>query len=135
MNWSKRWNKCWAEGSISLMLSANCLPEISSIRRLNFNINYSLTENLRFLSSSGLVTLNEISNELSLSVTTISTYRFRIMDKMKLHTNADIIRYVIEHELVWFRLNFAIQPVLIKNPFLDLLLSPLTSKINLQFIT
>lgn len=44
--------------------------------------------------------ISEISNELSLSVNTISTYRLRIMDKMKLHTNADIIRYVIENELV-----------------------------------
>lgn len=44
--------------------------------------------------------ISEISNELSLSVNTISTYRLRIMEKMKLQTNADIIRYVIEHELV-----------------------------------
>ncbi|MDP1784942.1 MAG: response regulator transcription factor [Sulfuricurvum sp.] len=44
--------------------------------------------------------VSEISNELSLSVNTISTYRLRIMEKMKLQTNADIIRYVIEHELV-----------------------------------
>ncbi len=41
-----------------------------------------------------------ISNELSLSVNTISTYRLRILEKMKLQNNADIIRYVIEHELV-----------------------------------
>lgn len=44
--------------------------------------------------------VSEISEELSLSVNTISTYRLRIMEKMHLHTNADLIRYVIENKLL-----------------------------------
>lgn len=44
--------------------------------------------------------VSNIGDELSLSVNTISTYRLRIMDKMKLNTNADIIRYVIENNLI-----------------------------------
>ena len=44
--------------------------------------------------------VSEIGDELSLGVTTISTYRSRILDKMKLQTNADIIRYVIENNLL-----------------------------------
>jgi two-component system invasion response regulator UvrY len=43
--------------------------------------------------------VSEIGDELSLGVTTISTYRARILDKMKLQTNADLIRYVIENDL------------------------------------
>jgi two-component system, NarL family, invasion response regulator UvrY len=44
--------------------------------------------------------VKEISYELSLSVKTISTYRTRIMEKMKLQTNADIIRYAVREKLV-----------------------------------
>jgi DNA-binding NarL/FixJ family response regulator len=45
-------------------------------------------------------TVKEIAFELSLSVKTISTYRTRIMQKMKLKTNADIIRYAVHEKLV-----------------------------------
>ena len=45
-------------------------------------------------------TVKEIGFELSLSVKTISTYRTRIMEKMKLKTNADIIRYAVREKLV-----------------------------------
>ena len=44
--------------------------------------------------------VKEIAFELSLSVKTISTYRTRIMDKMKLKTNAEIIRYAVHEKLV-----------------------------------
>jgi len=43
--------------------------------------------------------ISEIADELSLSVKTVSTYRTRILDKMGLSTNADLIRYVIENDL------------------------------------
>jgi two-component system invasion response regulator UvrY len=44
--------------------------------------------------------VKEIAFELSLSVKTISTYRTRIMEKTKLRTNADIIRYAVHEKLV-----------------------------------
>lgn len=44
--------------------------------------------------------VKEIAFELSLSVKTVSTYRTRIMEKMKLKTNADIIRYAMHAKLV-----------------------------------
>lgn len=44
--------------------------------------------------------VKEIAYELSLSVKTISTYRTRIMEKTKLKTNADIIRYAVHQKLV-----------------------------------
>jgi DNA-binding NarL/FixJ family response regulator len=45
-------------------------------------------------------TVSEIAEELSLSKQAVSTYRRRILDKMAMKTNADIIRYVMENGLV-----------------------------------
>jgi DNA-binding NarL/FixJ family response regulator len=45
-------------------------------------------------------TVSDIADELSLSVKTISTYRSRILEKMKMKNNAEITRYVIEHRLL-----------------------------------
>ena len=45
------------------------------------------------------ISIKQISESLSLSSKTISTYRARLMKKMKMKTNADIIRYVIENRL------------------------------------
>jgi len=44
--------------------------------------------------------LTEIGNELSLSVKTISTHRTRILDKMKMTKNAELIHYAIDHQLL-----------------------------------
>jgi DNA-binding NarL/FixJ family response regulator len=45
-------------------------------------------------------TVSEIAEEVSLSVNTISTYRSRILDKLKLNNNAEITRYAIDNNLV-----------------------------------
>ena len=45
-------------------------------------------------------TVKEIAEELSLSVKTISTYRYRILIKMKVNNNAELIRYAITNRLV-----------------------------------
>lgn len=45
-------------------------------------------------------TVTDIANELSLSVKTISTYRTRILEKLDLRNNAEIIRYALKHGLV-----------------------------------
>jgi DNA-binding NarL/FixJ family response regulator len=44
-------------------------------------------------------TVGKIAGDLSLSPKTISTYRARILEKMKLHSNAELMRYVMEHQL------------------------------------
>lgn len=44
--------------------------------------------------------VSEIAETLSLSVTTISTYRARIMTKMNLKTNSDLTKYAIETKLI-----------------------------------
>jgi len=45
-------------------------------------------------------TVSEIARELSLSVKTISTYRSRILDKMKMKNNAELTRYAINNSLI-----------------------------------
>jgi DNA-binding NarL/FixJ family response regulator len=45
-------------------------------------------------------TVSEIARELSLSVKTISTYRSRILEKMGLKNNAELMRYAMQHRLV-----------------------------------
>lgn len=42
-------------------------------------------------------TVSEIASELNLSVSTVSTYRLRILEKLHLHNNAEILRYVFEN--------------------------------------
>jgi two-component system, NarL family, invasion response regulator UvrY len=45
-------------------------------------------------------TLTQIAKILSLSIKTISTYRSRILDKMRMETNAEITRYALKHGIV-----------------------------------
>jgi two-component system invasion response regulator UvrY len=44
--------------------------------------------------------LKDIADELDLSIKTISTYRTRILDKMKMKNNAEMIRYALQNKLV-----------------------------------
>ncbi|MDZ4855464.1 MAG: response regulator transcription factor [Nitrospirota bacterium] len=55
-------------------------------------------EVLRLLSEGK--SLTEIAGMLSLSDKTISTYRARMLQKLKLKTNAALIRYALDHQLV-----------------------------------
>jgi two-component system invasion response regulator UvrY len=45
-------------------------------------------------------TISEIAKEISLSVKTVSTYRRRILTKMKLKNNAELTHYAIRNDLV-----------------------------------
>jgi DNA-binding NarL/FixJ family response regulator len=44
--------------------------------------------------------IKEIADELCLSINTISTYRARILQKMDLQNNAELIRYALKMGLV-----------------------------------
>ena len=44
--------------------------------------------------------VSEIAEELVLSVNTITSYRTRVMQKMNMRSNAEIIRYAIKNQLV-----------------------------------
>lgn len=50
------------------------------------------------------VSLKEIASRLKVNAKTISTYRARILSKLGLRSNADLVRYALEHKLVsWLR--------------------------------
>jgi len=44
--------------------------------------------------------VNEIAQELAISNKTVSTHKVRLMEKMKLASMADLMRYAMEHELL-----------------------------------
>ena len=45
-------------------------------------------------------TVTEVADELLLSVKTVSTYRSRVLDKMKMATNAELTRYALQSGLI-----------------------------------
>ncbi|MDE3153558.1 MAG: response regulator transcription factor [Acidobacteriota bacterium] len=45
-------------------------------------------------------TVSQIAAALSLSVKTVSTYRVRVLEKMGMHSTAELMRYAIENRLV-----------------------------------
>jgi len=55
-------------------------------------------EVLKLLASGKAV--SDIAGQLSLSATTVSTYRSRIMEKMSMKTNAELTRYALEKKLI-----------------------------------
>jgi len=44
--------------------------------------------------------ISDIASLLLLSATTVSTYRFRILEKMNMQSNAALTRYALEHNLI-----------------------------------
>jgi DNA-binding NarL/FixJ family response regulator len=45
-------------------------------------------------------TVSQLAEELHLSVTTVSTYRARLLEKMGMTTNAELVRYALQNGLV-----------------------------------
>jgi DNA-binding NarL/FixJ family response regulator len=43
--------------------------------------------------------MGAIAADLNLSVKTVSTYKRRLLDKLELHTTADLVRYVLDRRL------------------------------------
>lgn len=46
------------------------------------------------------ISLTKISQKLTLSAKTVSTYRARILEKMNMQNNAQLVRYATEHKLL-----------------------------------
>ena len=55
-------------------------------------------EVLRALGSG--MAIKEVAQQLNLSAKTISTYRTRLLEKMGFKSRADLVRYVVEHQLL-----------------------------------
>ncbi|HSM99225.1 MAG TPA: response regulator transcription factor [Gallionella sp.] len=52
-----------------------------------------------FLLLASARTVTEIADALALSVKTVSTYRGRVLEKMRLNNNAELMRYAVDHQL------------------------------------
>ena len=55
-------------------------------------------EVLRALGSG--MAVKDVAEQLNLSAKTVSTYRARLLEKMGLKSRADLVRYVVEHDLL-----------------------------------
>lgn len=44
--------------------------------------------------------VSDISNQLALSLSTVSTHRSRILKKLRMKTNADLTKYALQHHLI-----------------------------------
>lgn len=62
-------------------------------------LSYRELEILRLISKGQKI--KEIADDLSLSSSTVNTYRLRILKKMKMRTDAEIVKYAIENKLVY----------------------------------
>lgn len=71
-------------------------------RDSNLPLHHALSDRefqiLRLLGSGK--TVSEIADSLALSVKTVSTYRTRLLDKMSMKNNAELMHYAITHNLV-----------------------------------
>ncbi len=72
--------------------------DAGSTRQLYENLSDREFDVFRLLATGKSV--SEIGEQLSLSTTTVSTYRTRIMDKMNMRSNADLTRYALEKKLI-----------------------------------
>jgi two-component system invasion response regulator UvrY len=88
--------KKYITASIAEQLAHSVENDSSNIPHVNLS---DREFEILLLLASGM-SLTEISKKLSLSVTTISTYRTRIMKKLNLRTNAELTQYAIAHNIL-----------------------------------
>jgi two-component system invasion response regulator UvrY len=81
----------FAEGLVAYLGSDSPRPQHESLSDREFEV--------MLLIASGM-TVGEVAARLSLSAKTISTYRARILDKMGMKTNVDLMRYALRSGLV-----------------------------------
>jgi len=85
---------------ISMNLSEKIVEDINKKRNGSLHTLLSEREYEVFNMIAKGKSVSDISEELSLSIHTISTYRARIMEKMNLKNNADLTYYAIKHNLI-----------------------------------
>jgi two-component system invasion response regulator UvrY len=83
---------------VSPSLNSEVLENINSFRKKGDGLSALSSRELQLfnLLAAGKG-LSEIANFLNLSVSSVSTYRKRLLDKLGLKSNADIVRYSIEN--------------------------------------
>lgn len=84
---------------VSPSLAEKLLAGTASAGKASPHENLSRREMEVMLLLSKGVSLTKIGERLHLSVKTVSTYRARILEKLAIHSNAELTRYVLQHKL------------------------------------
>jgi DNA-binding NarL/FixJ family response regulator len=84
---------------VSASLAEKLVFEVHNNDKLKHDVLSNREFEVMCLIASGK-TVKQIADELMLSVPTISTYRARILEKMNLHSNAEITYYAISNKLI-----------------------------------
>jgi two-component system, NarL family, invasion response regulator UvrY len=85
---------------VSPKLADLLIQDLGRTTRKNLHDSLSPREFQIFCQIAAGKKLKDIAEELSLGITTISTHRARILEKMNMKTNADLIHYAVKHGLV-----------------------------------
>jgi two-component system invasion response regulator UvrY len=85
---------------ISPALAQELANQVGEDREVPLHETLSDREYQTFIMIASGKTVSDIAEELSLSVKTISMYRSRLLQKMKLRNNAELTHYAIKNELV-----------------------------------
>lgn len=84
---------------VSPSLAEKLLAGTASAGKQSPHENLSRREMEVMLLLSKGISLTKIGERLHLSVKTVSTYRARILEKLAIHSNAELTRYVLQHKL------------------------------------
>ena len=85
---------------VSAKLADLLIQDLGRISKANPHETLSPREFQIFCQIAAGKKLKDIADELSLSITTVSTHRARILDKMDMKTNAELIHYAVKHGLI-----------------------------------
>jgi DNA-binding NarL/FixJ family response regulator len=85
---------------VSDSLLTDLVDELDHRRSKSLHDRLSNREYEIFLKIAAGKSTSQIAEALSLSINTIATYRSRILEKMKLKSNVELVRYAIEKKLL-----------------------------------
>jgi two-component system, NarL family, invasion response regulator UvrY len=87
-------------GYIQPELGARMVQAASQPRREVPHETLSAREKQIFLLIANGMSINQISEKLHISPKTVSTHKFRIMQKLALTTTSELVRYAIRHQVI-----------------------------------
>jgi len=80
------------------MIAAEIVFEVSDGKQPHESLSDRESQIFRLIV--GGKTINQIAESLAINAKTVSTYKRRIMEKMKADSTVDLVRYAIEHHLI-----------------------------------
>ncbi|MFZ2302144.1 MAG: response regulator transcription factor [Gallionella sp.] len=94
--------RCVASGKkyLSQAIINMLASEASSVQQNPTHETLSDREHQIFILLASAKTVTDIANDLGLSVKTVSTYRTRVLEKMRLRNNSELMHYANENNLV-----------------------------------